>query len=121
MTNYSVNQINASRFIENAKTGDTVVVELARRDNEEGTAPDWHKPQTETIYVQRRDKPFKGRGSYGKSEPKGYLLILTLQNGSWAEYRMDDWSPEFATFNCEEYYMHVISWNGNAIDNPQTV
>lgn len=111
-----VDTINAKDFINNAKSGDTAVVELARRDNEEGTAPDWKKAQTITLYVQRRDKPYK-RDRY-RIEPKGHLIILTIAGGAWAEYHLDDWSEQFATFGFDDWHMHIIEWNGKKIDDP---
>ena len=116
-----VNMVNANLFINMVKTGDEVLVELARRDNEEGTAPSWHRAQLVKVYVQRRTTPYKTGGRYGVVEPKGHLLIFTLENDVWVEYGMRDWSPDFATFDFDNWRMHILEWNEKKIDNPYII
>ena len=108
-----MNTVNANDFIQNVKTGDVGIVEFSTRDNEDGTAPEFRKPQTITFYVERRTKAYKsGRRVY----PAGEIAVITVDHGGWAEHRQDDWCPDFAVFLTENYRMHVLSWNNKEID-----
>jgi hypothetical protein len=110
--------VTAADFIKNVKTGDTAVVELATRDTEDGFAPDYRKPQTVILYVQRRTKAYKDRWGV---HPAGELSNCTIQGGGWAEGGIDSWSEIFCEFQVENYRMHILSWNGDDVIPSQTV
>lgn len=62
------------------------------------------------IYVARRqvDLPKKYRGTSPETHWRaGSILTLRPRNGVCAEFGGDDWSPEFRTFNCEDYYLEI--------------
>ena len=82
-----------------------VKVQLSRRDNFEGDAPEWRDPQDVTLYVERREKDYKrGREFY----PAGQILIMTIKDFGWAEYRESDFSEEYDEWLCEEYRMRIL-------------
>ena len=82
-----------------------VKVQLSKRDNWEGDAPEWRDPQVVTLYVDRHEKDYKrGKEFY----PAGELLIMTIKDFGWAEYGMSDYCPEHDEWLCEEYRMKIL-------------
>ena len=67
---------------------------LSRRDNEEGTAPEWRPPEIVTLYVKRRDS--------------GEIITLAILDFAWAEYRQANYSPKFDEWLNEEYRMRIL-------------
>lgn len=73
---------------------------FARRDNAEGTGPEWSAPEWVTLYVALREKPMR-------DHPKGEILTLTPEGKEWAEYGESDYCGE-GEFLCEEYRMQLM-------------
>jgi hypothetical protein len=85
--------------------GVKVIARFAKRDNEDGDAPDYGQPKTVTLIVQRREKTLKrGRQVY----PAGQIVLIAVRDFGWAEYSEDDYSPEYNEFLCEEYRMKIL-------------
>jgi len=79
-----------------------VRAQFARRDNEEGTAPDWRAPQEVTLGVKR----------YPASRKRGQLTqpVVTqiwVTDFDWAEYTSDDYCGN-GEFLAEEYRMRIL-------------
>jgi len=104
--------IAAKDFCRVVKHGDIAVVRLSNRDSACGCAPDWSLTQTVKLHVQRRERAYKERGVV---HPAGEICVLAIQNGGWAEYREEDWEPDFALFITEEYRMEIQSLNGEDV------
>jgi hypothetical protein len=85
------------------------VAQFARRDTEDGTAPDWSAPAPVTLYVALRDKAFK-------KHPVGEILTLTPTGRDWAEYSERDYcglqhdgtDQPFGEFLIEEWRMRLF-------------
>jgi len=56
----------------NLQHGQIVTARFSRRDNEDGTAPEWGDWQQVTLYLRRRDKPLPKLRRRDKPLPKGY-------------------------------------------------
>ena len=87
----------------------SVTARFSRRDNPEGTAPEWGELKPVSLLVTQRDQAYKGR-------PAGYIVMVSVVGFDWAEYSGADWSREFQTFTVEEYRMQIASgWTPDGI------
>lgn len=81
-------------------------VRLAKRDNEEGDAPDWRPEEIVTLHIERRDVPLKRRGRI--VEPAGTLLVMNIQeHPEWAEYSAHHDCGD-GEWLCEQYRMEIL-------------
>jgi hypothetical protein len=87
-----IQEIKAGRRVFNAR--------FARRDNEEGTAPDWSEKRSVTLFVRLREKPFK-------NHPAGEILELTPERMDWASYSERDYVG-WGEFLAEEWRMQLF-------------
>lgn len=60
---------------------------------------DWHAWKNAEIYIERN--------------PAGEIFLITLADGTWAEYGRYDWSPHYNVFECEGYYMEIDGLTGD--------
>ncbi len=92
-----------------SKSGEVrVLARFARRDNEEGSGPDWSEPREVTLVIERRQKSLpraKWPGQFA-----GDVLTMYVKNFEWAEYGgaaqgdgeyINDW-------DAEEYRMEIL-------------
>jgi hypothetical protein len=91
-------------LLDSLKDGCRVRAKFARRDNEEGDAPDWGPVKTVTLNVMRRDKAIKHRGVV---HPVGELTSLTVKDFDWAEYDQRSYCED-GEFLAEEYRMKIV-------------
>jgi hypothetical protein len=61
-----------------------VLARFARRDNEDGDAPDWGKSRIVTLVIERRQKSLPRARQRG--EFTGDILTMNVKDFSWAEY-----------------------------------
>lgn len=92
--------------LKNLHDGVQVLARFAKRDTEDGCAPDWSEPQTVTLFVRRSEKDLKK----GKKtiRPAGTIIELTIKEFSWASYDENDFCPEYNDFLAEEYRMQIL-------------
>lgn len=88
--------------------GQRVRYRLSKRDNKEGTAPEYD-PWTEgTLYLVRREKPLPKRiKRTRKSQEVGSIITLAIRDIGWADYSEDDYDPEYNEWLAEEYRMQI--------------
>jgi hypothetical protein len=87
--------------LDQLQDGVRVLASFANRDNADGSAPAWRKPQWVNLYVQRRAKAYK-------RHPAGEIVTLTPTGFTWAEYRQGDYEPTHNEFTNEEYRMQIL-------------
>lgn len=82
-----------------------VIARFARRDNEEGSAPDYGEPTPVTLEVTRRKKTIKHGGV---SYLEGDLQSVYVKDFGWADYSERDYDTEFHEFLAEEWRMEIV-------------
>jgi hypothetical protein len=81
--------------------GMTVKAKFSRRDNEEGTGPDWGPELTVKLFVERRKDALK-------NHPAGELVAMAPEDMAWAMYVERDYDETYDEWLCEEYRMKII-------------
>jgi hypothetical protein len=92
--------------IRQLNNGSKVLARFAKRDNEDGDAPDWGEPKVVSLYVLKAEKDYKK----GKKiiRPMGSIIELAVNEFGWASYEEDDFCEEYNEFLVEEYRMQIL-------------
>jgi hypothetical protein len=99
--------------------GVKISARFARRDTEDGCAPDWGQPKTVTLFVMRSEKDLKqGRKVI---RPAGTIVELAVKDFGWASYEEDDFCPEYNEFLAEEYRMQILKIEDAALQTEKPV
>lgn len=78
------------------------------------SAPIWGDWKTGKIFVQKRNSDYLPAKKQSRTSwQAGAVLIVTPQDENTAEFREEDFSFEFNTFCCENFYFE-IDWSYKA-------
>jgi hypothetical protein len=88
----------------------TFLAKFAKRDNAEGTAPDWSDPTVVTLDVVLRERDVK---VFGRQHYAGEIIRISVYGLNWCDYGPEDFGAD-NVFETEEWRMQLLEDRSDA-------